>query len=331
MRTGRGRAPDSHTDMAARAIGTGTISFGLVSIPVKFYSAASSHQLSFHMLHSTCGTRVRMHYFCPHDEEVVPRRDLVRGFEHARDQLVQFTEDELKRLESERSDRLDIVEFVPEGSVDFTVVEDTRYVGPARGGDRAYKLLADAMERMGRIAVGRYGARGREQLVLLRPYKGGLVLQQVYYPDEVHPFEDVEIPRSVPFRDAETALADRLVEQLSVDRFRPEKYHDGYRERLLTAVEQKVAGKELALPAGEPPGRVVDLFEALNQSLSERPPGGAAEHADAEEPSPAPPVSGVGPAPDVKADETAGREEHEPRPLRKAGRRAGQDRTGTGG
>jgi DNA end-binding protein Ku len=262
--------------MAARSIGSGTISFGLVSIPVKFYPATSQHRVSFHMLHATCGTRVQMQYYCPHDKEVVQRRDLVRGFEHAKDQFVRFTDEELQRLESERSDRVDILEFVPEQSVDLVYVADTQYVGPGKGGDRAYKLLSEAMDRTGRVAIGRYGARGREQLVMLRPYKGGLVMHQVHYADEVRPMEEVEYPRSVPFRAAEVDLADRLVEQLSIDRFDPSRYPDEYQARVLDAVEEKVAGREITVPPELPQAQIVDLFEALKRSLEDRVPRPAA-------------------------------------------------------
>ncbi|MCC6555253.1 MAG: Ku protein, partial [Polyangiaceae bacterium] len=254
--------------MAARATGTGTISFGLVSIPVKLYPAVSPRHLSFHMLHGKCGNRVRMQYFCPHDEEVVSRRDLVRGFEYARDQLVRFTDEELHRLEAERSDRVDIVEFVPEQSVDLAYVADTHYVGPGKGGDRAYKLLADAMARTRRVAIGRYGARGREQLVMLRPHKGGLIMHQVHYGDEVRPMEEVEYPRSMAFRESEAELADRLVQQLSVDSFDPSRYPDEYQRRVLSAVEEKVAGREVTAAPPPPPAPIMDLFEALRRSLA---------------------------------------------------------------
>lgn len=253
--------------MAARASGSGTISFGLVSIPFKVYTATSPQSVSFNMLNKATGSRVKQQYIDPTTNEIVARTDMVKGYEYAKDRYVQFTEDELKKLEAERSERLDIVEFVPASTVDFIFIEKTYYLGPDKGGDRAYKLLCESMERMGRIAVGRYWSRGKEQLVLVRPYKGGLVLHQVYYADEVRSFDEVERPGAFEFKPVEEELADKLIEQLSSDAFRPEQYHDEYRDRVLAAVEQKVAGQEITLSPEQPQAQIIDLFEALKRSL----------------------------------------------------------------
>lgn len=258
--------------MAARSVGSGTISFGLVSIPIKLYTATSAQSVGFNFLHGKCGGRVKMQYMCPTDNEVVERKDLIRGYEVAKDKYVTFSDDELKKLEGERSDRLDIVEFVPADSVDFTYIESTVFLGPGKGGDRAYALLSDAMERTGRVAIGRYGARGKEQLVMLRPYKSGLVMHQVYYADEVRSMDDVEYSTNVPFKPVEQELADKLIEQLSTEKFSPEKYHDEYRDRVRAAVEQKAAGIEVTAPAEAPQAQIIDLFEALKRSLQDKAP-----------------------------------------------------------
>jgi DNA end-binding protein Ku len=271
--------------MAARASGSGTISFGLVSIPFKLYTATSSQQVGFNQLHKKCGSRIRQQLFCPVDNEVVQRTDIVKGYEYQKDKYVQFSDEELKKLEAERTDRVDIVEFVPAESVDFIYIEKTQYIGPDKGGDRAYKLLADAMTRMDRIAVGRYGTRGKEQLVLVRPYQGGLVIHFVYYADEVRSFEDVDRPGEIEFKPVEADLADKLIEQLSVERFRPEQYHDEYRDRLLAAVDQKAAGEEISVAPEAPQAQIIDLFEALKRSLKEQAPASAME--------PAPGVAGA--------------------------------------
>jgi DNA end-binding protein Ku len=263
--------------MAARASGSGTISFGLVSIPFKVYTATSSQSVSFNMLHKKTGSRVKQQYIDPTSGEIVARTDMIKGYEYGKDRYVQFTDEELKRLEAERSERLDIVEFVPASAVDFIYIEKTYYIGPDKGGDRAYKLLCESMERMGRIAVGRYWSRGKEQLVLLRPYKGGLVLHQVYYADEVRSFDEVERPGSFEFKPVEEELADKLIEQLSSDDFRPEQYHDEYRDRVLAAVEQKVSGEEITTTPEQPQAQIIDLFEALKRSL--KPQEDAGEHA----------------------------------------------------
>lgn len=254
--------------MAARATGSGTISFGLVSIPIKLFTATSAQQVSFNMLHKKCGGRMKQQYFCPTDDEIVPRTDMVKGFEHVKDRFVQFTEEELKKLEGEKSDRLEILEFVPESSVDLLYIDKTYYLGPDKGGDRAYKLLSNAMKKTERVAVGRFSTRGRDQLVLVRSYRGGLLLHYVYYADEVRSFEDVERPSdNVSFKAVEEELAERLIQQLEVAEFEPEKFKDEYRDRVMAAVDQKAAGEELTVAPAEPVAQIIDLFEALKRSL----------------------------------------------------------------
>jgi DNA end-binding protein Ku len=254
--------------MAARATGSGTISFGLVSIPFKVYTAVSPQSVSFNQLHKKCGGRIKQQLYCPVDDEIVSRSDLVKGYEYQKDKYVQFDDDELKKLEAERTDRIDIVEFVPASSVDLLFVEKSYFLGPDRGGDRAYKLLSDAMDRTSRLAVGRLGTRGKEQLVLLRPYQGGLLLHHVYYADEVRSFEDVDRPGTLEFKPLEEDLADKLIEQLSVEAFRPEQFHDEYRDRVMAAVDQKAAGEAIQAAPEQPQAQIIDLFEALKRSLS---------------------------------------------------------------
>lgn len=255
--------------MAARSIGSGTISFGLVSIPVKLYTAASSQNVHFNMLHKKCGGRMRQQYFCPIDNEVVERGEIVKGYEFAKDRFVQFTDEDLKKVEAEKSDRLDIVEFVPAESVDLVYIEKTYYLGPDKGGDRAYKLLGQAMERMKRIAIGRFWTRGKEQLVIVRPHRGGLCLHQVYYADEVRSFDEVDRPGAVTFKPIEEELADKLVAELSVDSFKPEQFRDEYRDRVEAAAEQKAAGQEITTAPEQPQAEIIDLFEALKRSLKQ--------------------------------------------------------------
>jgi DNA end-binding protein Ku len=272
--------------MASRAIGSGTISFGLVSIPVKLYTATSPQRVSFNFLHEKCGTRVKMQYYCPFDQEVLTRQDMIKGYEHAKDRFVTFTEDELKKLEAEKTDRLDIVEFIDADSLDYILIESTYYLGPDKGGDRAYRLLCDAMNRTGKVAIGRFGRSGKQHMVALRPYKDGLVMHQLYYADEVHSIDDVNFPKNVPFRPVEEELADKLIEQLATDKFEPEKFHDEYRDRVQTAVEQKVAGKEISVMPEQPAAQIIDLFEALKRSLGNKVTEGAQKAAN----EPAPPA-----------------------------------------
>lgn len=264
--------------MGARAIGSGTISFGLVSIPVKLYTATSPTNVTFNMLHTKCGGRMKQQYFCPVDNEVVERKDIVKGFEHARDQYVQFNEEEMKKLESPRTGSLELVEFVPLETVDFIYVEKSFYLGPDKGGERAYKLLSESMERTGKVAVGRYFTRGKEELVIVRPYKKGLILHNVYYADEVRAFDDVETGGEIDFKPVEKELADKLIEQLIVDKFEPSKFKDTYGDRVRAAIEQKVAGKELVASPEAPKAQIIDLLEALKQSVAATKQAAAAVH-----------------------------------------------------
>lgn len=269
--------------MAARAISSATISFGLVAIPIKLYTSASSEQTRFNMLHSSCGARVKQQYICPTHEVVVERNDIVKGFEYSRGQYVQFTEEELKALESERTNSVEITEFVPLASVDFVQVEKSYYLGPDRGGDKPYRLLGECMQKLGVVAVGRWSARGKDQLVLIRPYgEEGLVLHQLYYATEVRDFGEIDTGARFTFSDVERDLAEKLVAQLTSEGFDASKYQDRYEERVRAAVAEKVAGQEITVAPEAPRAQIIDLFEALKKSL-----------ADAEEKGPArakPPV-----------------------------------------
>lgn len=256
--------------MPARAVLSGTISFGLVSIPVKFFTAASSEQVSFNMLHKKCGGRLKMQFHCPTDNEIVERSDTVKGYEYAKGQYVQFTEEELKALEAERGGSIEITEFVPVASVDFVQVEKSYYLGPDKGGDKAYRLLGEAMNAKGRVAVGRWSARGKEQVVLVRPYgKDGLIIHQLYYSNEVRAFSEIDTGATFTFSDKERELAEKLIEELGADSFEAEKYTDSFSERVKAAVDQKVAGQEITIAPEAPKAQIIDLFEALKKSLAD--------------------------------------------------------------
>jgi DNA end-binding protein Ku len=267
--------------MAARSIGSGTISFGLVSIPFKLYTATSPKNVSFNMLHAKCGGRMKQQYFCPVDNEIVARDQMVKGFEYAKEQFVRFTEDELKKLESPRTDELELVEFVPQSTVDLLFIEKSYYLGPDKGGDRAYKLLSESMDRTGKIAVGRYWTRGKEQTELVRPYKKGLILHYVFYADEVRSFDEVERGGEASFKDIEVQLAEKLIEQLQQPEFDVAKYRDAYQDRVRDAIEQKVSGHEVTSAPEAPKAQVLDLLEALTRSLGQ---AGAPAPAPANEP-----------------------------------------------
>jgi len=257
--------------MPPHSLGSGTISFGLVSIPVRMYTAASSANVSFNLLHAKCGSRIKQQTFCPTCNEVVDRASLVRGYEFSKDQYVRVTDDELKGLEGEASKVIDIAEFVPLPSVDPIFFEKTYYLGPDKGGDKAYRLLADAMEKGGRVALATFVMRGKESLVLIRPGRGGLMLHTMYFADEVRDFGEIDRGQSAKIKPGELELALQLIDGLASDEFEPEKYQDEYRHRVLELINQKVEGKEVtAVGPQVQRAQVIDLMEALKESLAKR-------------------------------------------------------------
>src|SRR5262245_13515430 len=238
--------------MPPHSIGSGTISFGLVSIPIKMYTATSPAGVSFNMLHAKCSSRLRQQMFCPTDNVVVDRNDTVRGYEFAKDQYVRVNDQELKALEGEASKVIDIAEFVPLEKVDPIYFERTYYLGPDKGGEKAYRLLADAMEKTDRVALAKFVMRGKESLVLVRPALHGLMLHTMYFGDEVRDFGEIDKGDSAKVREGELELALRLVEELSDDEFKAEQYQDEYRSRVLELINQKAEGKEITAAAPEP-------------------------------------------------------------------------------
>lgn len=254
--------------MGARALASATISFGLVSIPVKLFTTQESgSSISFNMLHS-CGSRIKQQTFCPRCETVVQRKDLLKGYAFAKDQYVTFEQEELKALEEQGTRSVEIAEFLPVEKIDPVFFEKSYYLGPDKGGDRPYQLLAAAMRETGRVALARYAARGKQYLVLVRPFEDGLILQQLYYPDEIRAFDEVERdPAEV--KDGELKLAVQLIEQIANDEFDAAPYHDEVKLRIEEAVQRKIDGEEHIAVSGDdtPQGQIIDLMDALKASL----------------------------------------------------------------
>src|SRR3954466_14241589 len=259
--------------MPARSIGTATISFGLVSVPVNIYSSSEPKtSVSFNMLHKKCGNRLKQQYICTKENELVTRADTVKGYEFARDQFVVLSGEELKALEEKATGTIDVVEFVPLAGVDREYLEKVYSLGPDKGGDRAYRLLAAALKETGRTAVGQYAARGQQHLVLLRPLNGVLVMEQLHYADEVRPTSEVPVPEG-EVKPQELKLAKQLIDQTSNDTFEPNKYKDTVRERVLEAIQAKVEGQDITADVkvgGD--GKIIDLMEALKASLEREKP-----------------------------------------------------------
>lgn len=263
--------------MSARPFASGMISFGLVTIPVKLYTTGESAAgIQFNMLHKKCRSRLKQQYVCPVDDEVVGREDIVKGYEYSKGQYVLFTESELKALNPEPTNAVEIKEFVPLEQVDPIYYEKSYYLGPDTGGDRPYRLLAEAMRQTNRAALARYVARGKDQFVLLRPFEEGLIMQQLRYSDELRSFSEVPLG-TAEIKEPELKLAVQLIDQIATDEFHPEVYEDTQRQQVRALIERKVQGEEItAAPVEAPRAQVIDLMEALKASLAAKPQPAAA-------------------------------------------------------
>lgn len=258
--------------MAARSIGTLSISFGLVSIPVKMYTATeTSRAISFNLLHKGCGSRLRQQYLCAKEDIPVAREDMIKGYEFAKDQYVMFEPEELKALEEAGTHAADITEFVPIEAVDPVYFDKAYYLAPDKGGAKPYALFARALRESKRCALGRWAARGKQYIVMIRPVEDGLVMQQLLYADEVRSIRDLEIP-SADVKAAELKLAQQLIDQQTSEVFDPSAYTDEVRARIEAAVQKKVEGEQITL-AEEPErggAQIIDLMEALRASLDRK-------------------------------------------------------------
>jgi DNA end-binding protein Ku len=255
--------------MAARSLQSVTITFGLVTIPVKMYAATNPKAgVSFNLLHQ-CGSRVRQQYVCVEEDKVVPRSEMVKGYEFEKDRYVTFTKEELEKLEEASTGAVEITEFVPSESIDPTYYEKAYYLGPDKGGAKPYRLLAEAMRQSGRSAIGRWAARGKQYLVNIRVVDEGLILQQLLYADEVRPMADVEIPEA-KVGPQELALANQLIDSITSEGFDAARYKDEVKERIEEQIKKKVEGEEITVPESPtaPEGaKVIDIMEALRASL----------------------------------------------------------------
>jgi DNA end-binding protein Ku len=264
--------------MAARSIGSLSISFGLVSIPVKLYSATeASRAISFNLLHKACGSRLKQQYICQKENVPVSREDMVKGYEFAKDQYVMFSPEELKAMEEAGTQTAEITEFVPIEAIDPVYFDKAYYLAPDKFGAKPYALLARALRDSDRCAVGRWAARGKQYIVMIRPVEEGLVMQQLLYGDEVRSIKEIEIPQT-EVKDVELKLAQQLIEQQASDTFDPAAYKDEVRARIEVAVQKKVEGQEITMAEPvQPAAQVIDLMEALRASLEKKPPAKARE------------------------------------------------------
>jgi DNA end-binding protein Ku len=255
---------------AARSIASLTISFGLVAIPVKLYSAAlPSERISFHLLREQDGSRVKEQYVAVADGKLVERSAMVKGYEFAKGKYVMFNASEIKALEDAHSAAIDIGQVVPLDSVDPVYFAGTYYLAPDKGGAKPYTLLALSLRKTRQCAVGRWVSRGKEHIVIIRPMEDGLVLHQLHFQAEIRSFEDLEV-KPAKVSDAEMKLAEQLMEHLKAKKFEPGEYQDEFKGRVRAAIKEKVKGHEVSLssePAKASTGNVIDLMAALRASL----------------------------------------------------------------
>ncbi len=255
---------------APRSIGSLTISFGLVAIPVKLFTATqSSGQLSFNLLHKDCGSRVKQQYVCQKDGSIVERDEMVKGYEFAKDQYVTFTPEEIKQLEEVGTHSVDISEFVPIESVDPVYFDKMYYLAPDKGAAKSYALLTEALNEMKQCAVGRWASKGKAHIVILRPIGKVLSMQQLHFAGEVRPATEVDVPQT-DVKAQELKLARQLIEQQMSAKYDPTAYVDEVKGRIDAEIQKKVEGKEISVTEVQPEagkGKVIDLMEALRASL----------------------------------------------------------------
>jgi DNA end-binding protein Ku len=257
--------------MPARSIDTATLSFGLVSIPVKIYSTSEpSHEIHFHLVHEGCGERLHQQYVCP-EHGVVERRDMIKGYELTKGNFIELTKEELEALEAVASDEISIEEFVPAAAVDPLFVERSYYLGVGKAGGRAYQLFRDALEEADLVAIASYAARGKQYIVELRAYETGLIMHQLRYPDEIKPWSDVPAIARVKTVPAELALARQVIDHLRHETFNPARYKDEVKARVRALIATKAKGGEITAPPSVERPAVVDLMAALKASLGAGP------------------------------------------------------------
>ncbi len=254
--------------MALRPLRNATISFGLVSIPVRFYTATKSEDIHFNLLHESCGSRVNRKWWCPQHEKIVEAEELVRGYAISKSKYITFSDEEIEALETDDNRALEITEFVALEQIDPLFFEKAYFLGPAAGGGKTYRLLASAMKKQSKVAVAQWVSSGRQHLVVLRPYENGLVLHTMFYADEVRDFGAVDIEAGA-VKEKEVALAEMLIDELTEKKFDPAAFKDEYRARLLERIKAKGRGKTIVAEEQEEEtgGEVIDIMEALRRSL----------------------------------------------------------------
>ncbi len=254
--------------MPPHALDSATISFGLVAIPVKIYTTSeTANEIHFHMIHAGCGERLQQRYVCPEHGEV-ERADIAKGYEVSRGNNLELSKDELAALAAVSSNEVSLTEFVPAAAVDPIYVDRSYYLGTDKGGERGYRLLREAMVRTEVVGIATYAARGKQYVVMVRPFEDGLVMHQLRYPDEIKAWDEVPVKAVAKVDPAEIELAEKIIGQITHATFDPAPYKDEVKDRIRAMLRDKAKGKELVAEPAAATHRMVDLMEALKASLA---------------------------------------------------------------
>ena len=250
-----------------RNIWRGAISFGLVNVPIKLYTAIEDRNIHFSLLHSACQTPIKYHQRCPNCEKDLNKEEIIRGYEYEKGRFVIIQDEDLEGIAAEKSKTIDIIDFVNLAEIDPIYFHRSYFLAPAEGGQKAYALLRQAMENTSRIAIARVVIRAKESLAAIRVYKQGLIMETIYYPEEIRSIELVpELQTEVSLKEKELDMAESLIASLTTQ-FEPEKYTNEYRQAVRELIEAKVQGQEIVRPVQPQTGNVVDLMEALQASI----------------------------------------------------------------
>ena len=249
----------------ARAIWSGAIGFGMVSIPVKLFGATESKDISFNLLHATCGTRLKQLRWCPTHEQEVPWSETIRGYEYTKDQYVTLTEEDFEKLPLPSKQTIDLSAFVKEDEIDPVYYERSYHLAPDQRGEKAYALLIRTLEKKGLTAIATITIRKKEQLCALRPKDGALMLETLYFPDEIRARPEMDL-NNVKITDRELDMAFTLIDLLRKP-FDPEEYKDQYREALTEVIDAKLEGREVVESPAPKESKVIDLADALRKSV----------------------------------------------------------------
>jgi DNA end-binding protein Ku len=255
----------------AASVWTGYLTFGLISMPVRLFSAARGNRVQFHMLHRDDHVRIKQQLYCPHDERVVGRDEIVKGYEYEKGEYVVIEPQDIKKIEPKTTKAMEILEFVKSSEIDPVYFESSYYLVAEEAGQRPYALLTRALEESEYVAIAKVAMHNREYTVFLRPMNGGLMLHTMYYEDEVRQVEQFGKSSGIELKDAEVKVAHQLVEALAAE-FDPKKYHDSFEDNVKKLIQARLEGKEVT-PVERPrkPAQVVDLMAALKESLAQIP------------------------------------------------------------